>query len=140
MAEKKKVKKTQKMQLISRGKRKRAIARAIVKDGTGIINVNGIPVTAFSAPIEKEVISEPMRFVDFKYDAFVTVKGGGRMGQAQAIRTAIAKALVAITKDAGLKPRMQAFDRTLLIEDSRRVEPKKFKGPKARARFTKSYR
>jgi small subunit ribosomal protein S9 len=62
------------------------------------------------------------------------------MGQAQAARTAIARALVAALGDDDLRKRLVEFDRSLLVEDVRRVEPKKFKGPGARARFTKSYR
>ncbi|NUN11368.1 30S ribosomal protein S9 [Candidatus Micrarchaeota archaeon] len=125
---------------MTRGKRKRAIARAVVKPGKGLVRVNGLAVSAFTSRVEREVITEPLEFVDKKYDAEVKVSGGGRMGQAQAIRTAIAKALYATTQDEELKNKMLNYDRTLLVEDTRRVEPKKFKGPKARARFTKSYR
>jgi small subunit ribosomal protein S9 len=62
------------------------------------------------------------------------------MGQAQACRVAIARALVGFSGDEHLKSRIIAYDRSMIAEDSRRVEPKKYKGPKARARFQKSYR
>ena len=62
------------------------------------------------------------------------------MGQAQAARSAIAKGIVKFTGDEGLKNLYLMEDRYLLVDDARRVEPKKFKGPKARARFQKSYR
>jgi small subunit ribosomal protein S9 len=127
--------------VVVRGKRKEAIARARIKEGRGVVRINGFLLNAFSSPIEREIISEPLSFLnENRCDIDVTVSGGGRMGQAQAARTAIARALVAFTKDDPLKQKMLEYDRTLLVEDARRVEPKKFKGPKARARFTKSYR
>lgn len=127
--------------IVARGKRKRAIARATIREGKGIIRVNNESVTALTSPFLKQTILEPLNFVDAsKVDVDVSVSGGGPAGQAQAARTAIAKALVAYTGDDALKQKMLDYDRTLLVEDVRRVEPKKFKGPKARARFTKSYR
>ena len=62
------------------------------------------------------------------------------MGQAEAARTAIARALVRWTKSSQLRSKFLEFDRTLLTGDPRRKEPKKFGGPGARARFQKSYR
>ena len=73
-------------------------------------------------------------------DIEVKVSGGGFMGQAEAARTAIARALVKWYKDARLQRIFTEFDRTLLTGDPRRKEPKKFGGPGARARFQKSYR
>ncbi len=128
--------------IVERGKRKQAVARASIKSGKGKIRVNGLMLDAFNSPFVRQVISEPMKFyADANtVDINVNVRGGGVMGQAQAARTAIANALVAYSKSDELKEKMLSYDRSLLIEDPRRVEPKKFKGPKARARFTKSYR
>ncbi|MEW5955209.1 MAG: 30S ribosomal protein S9 [Candidatus Micrarchaeota archaeon] len=127
--------------IVARGKRKRAVARATVREGKGILRVNNESVAALNSPFLKQTIMEPLNFADTSsLDINVTVSGGGPAGQAQAARTAIAKALVAYTGDDALKQKMLDYDRTLLVEDVRRVEPKKFKGPKARARFTKSYR
>jgi len=130
--------------VVARGKRKRAIARATVRAGKGRVSVNRFELTALENPFFAAVVSEPLAFVSpeelAKLDISVTVEGGGTMGRAQACRTAIAKALVEFTGDEALRGRMMGWDRLLLVEDSRRVEPKKFKGPKARARFTKSYR
>lgn len=145
MAEEKKkvVKARKKKQVVERGKRKEAIARASIKAGKGLVRINGLSLPSFANPFARQVIQEPLSFLDepFDFDISVSVNGGGVMGQAQAARTAIAKALVAFRKDGeDLKKRFLEFDRSLLVEDSRRVEPKKFKGPKARARFTKSYR
>ena len=73
-------------------------------------------------------------------DISINVHGGGSSGQAQAARSALAKV---ISKAAGsdvVKKMYMDYDRTMLVDDVRQVEPKKFKGPKARARFQKSYR
>ncbi|MBI5036838.1 30S ribosomal protein S9 [Candidatus Micrarchaeota archaeon] len=126
---------------VYRGKRKQAVARVhLRKEGSGKIYYNGSALTAVSSPCVRQIVSEPLRFVDaFNCDAFISVSGGGVMGQAQAARVALSHALVDVYGDE-LKKKMLDYDRTLIIEDPRRVEPKKFKGPKARARFTKSYR
>ncbi|MCX6767573.1 MAG: 30S ribosomal protein S9 [Candidatus Micrarchaeota archaeon] len=125
---------------MTRGKRKAAVARASIREGKGVVRVNGIPLKAFESPFIRETIAEPLAFVEPKYDVDIIVAGGGVSGQAQAARTALAKALVEFSGDKSLRQKMIQHDRSLLVEDPRRVEPKKFKGPKARARFTKSYR
>ena len=128
---------------VKRGKRKEAIARATVKPGPTRYVVNGVPVSSITSPFLRDVYNEPLSFFDDsdKFDISVTVNGGGASGQAQAARTAVARALLAVHDSPdSVKQQMLNFDRSLLVEDSRRVEPKKFKGPKARARFTKSYR
>lgn len=141
---KKAPKKAKEKIVIARGKRKRAIARATVRAGKGRVTVNRFELTALENPFFTAVVSEPFAFISpeelAKLDISVIVEGGGVMGQAQACRTAIANALVEFTGDEALRGRMMEWDRSLLVEDPRRVEPKKFKGPKARARFTKSYR
>ncbi|MFH1057000.1 MAG: 30S ribosomal protein S9 [Candidatus Micrarchaeota archaeon] len=141
-AEKKARKPRRKKQLVERGKRKEAIARAYIKPGKGIVRINGILLDSFPNPFAKQVIAEPLSFLEgpFDFDIRVSTQGGGFMGQAQAARTAIARALVSFKKSEDLRKNFLDFDRSLLVEDVRRVEPKKFKGPKARARFTKSYR
>ena len=75
-----------------------------------------------------------------KIDVSVNVKGGGVMGQIQAARTAIARALVEYFEDEGLAKKMYEYDRYLLGNDPRRVEPKKDRARKARAKYQKSYR
>ncbi|KAK7938036.1 40S ribosomal protein uS9 [Apiospora aurea] len=80
-------------------------------------------------------------------DIRVRVSGGGHTSQVYAVRQAIAKAIVSYyqkyvdehSKNA-LKSALVQFDRTLLVADNRRMEPKKFGGPGARARYQKSYR
>ncbi|MFH1247151.1 MAG: 30S ribosomal protein S9 [Candidatus Micrarchaeota archaeon] len=130
--------------IVKRGKRKEAIARATVKPGAGRYMVNEVAVNSMTSPFIREVYLEPLYFFDDvgQFDISVNVNGGGASGQAQAARTAVARALLEAHGAASdsIKQQMLAFDRSLLVEDPRRVEPKKFKGPKARARFTKSYR
>jgi small subunit ribosomal protein S9 len=73
-------------------------------------------------------------------DIDVIVKGGGIIGQANAARTAIARGIVDWTNDTNLRDSYMAYDRNLLVNDSRQKETKKFGGPGARARYQKSYR
>lgn len=80
-------------------------------------------------------------------DIRIRVKGGGRVSQVYAIRQAIAKAVVAFyqkyvdeASKNEVKAVLLAYDRTLLVADPRRCEPKKFGGKGARSRFQKSYR
>ena len=125
------------------GKRKTAIARAIVKNGSGKTFINGIPLPTFSPEIARVKMSEPMILSGERWKALdfnVKVSGGGFMGQAEAARMAIAKGLVAWTRSSELRKTMINYDRTMLAGDPRRKEPKKFGGPGARRREQKSYR
>ncbi len=130
--------------LIVRTKRKRAVARAYVSKGTGVIRVNKMLLSAIDNPYTHAIMSEPLNYVPeklcSKVDIKVSVYGGGQMGQAQAVRGAIARALVKYANDNALEEDLMNIDKFLLVEDSRRVEPKKYMGPKARARKQKSYR
>jgi len=125
------------------GKRKTAIARAIVKNGSGKTFINGIPLLTFTPEVSRIKISEPLVLSGERYKALdfnVRVSGGGVMGQAEAARMAIAKGLVAWTRSSELRRTMTSYDRTMLAGDPRRKEPKKFGGPGARRREQKSYR
>ena len=138
-----KKKKTSRKQVLVSARRKMAIARASIKPGKGRISINKLSLTAIENPYVKTLIQEPLKIANdyvSQVDIDVTVNGGGQLGQAQAVRSAIAKALVAFTKDSQLKKEIIAYDRFMLVDDVRQVEPKKFKGRKARARFQKSYR
>ena len=91
----------------------------------------------------QEIIREPLLFLGNEVstiDISVNVHGGGVMGQAQAARTAIANALALYFDEQKLKEKFTHADRSLIVSDSRRVESKKYKGPKSRARYQKSYR
>ncbi len=129
--------------LLVSGKRKTAIARAVVKPGRGRIKINNVPLEIYEPEIARYKILEPIMLAGElvkELDINVKVSGGGFMGQAEAVRTAIARALVRWTKSSQLRSKFLEFDRTLLTGDPRRKEPKKFGGPGARARFQKSYR
>ncbi len=138
-----KQKKQKSKAVVARGKRKQAVARATVKPGKGRIRVNKVLLDSYNNMYVREIIREPLRYTGPEVndlDISVTVFGGGSMGQAQAARTAIANALVKYFEGTNLRERFVEVDRSLVVEDIRRVESKKYKGPKARARFQKSYR
>lgn len=125
------------------GKRKTAIARGTVKEGTGRVKVNRKPVELYEPELARLKIFEPLELagdIVNSIDINVRVVGGGIMGQAEAARMVIAKGLVEYTGDMNLKDRYVQYDRTMLVGDPRRSESKKFGGPGARARKQKSYR
>lgn len=130
--------------VVRSGKRKTAIARATVREGTGRVYVNKTPLECLQPVIVRHIIEEPLLIatdkITQKVDIHVNVRGGGVTGQAQATRIAIARSLVEFTKSADLRSRFVEYDRTLIAGDSRRKEKKKFGGPGARARKQKSYR
>lgn len=143
MARKKSTKKKGIKSIVARGKRKESTARATINAGSGNVRINSVNLNAYQNRYVKEIISEPLYLaseITPTVDISVTVRGGGAMGQAQASRLAIARALVAFSGDETLKEKMLERDKFLVAEDSRRVEPKKYMGPKARARKQKSYR
>ncbi|MCX8167122.1 MAG: mitochondrial small ribosomal subunit protein uS9m [Candidatus Micrarchaeota archaeon] len=126
-----------------RGKRKEAIARITLKEGKGRLFINKRALDSYDNEVFKNLVLEPLILTEThdKFDIYVNVRSGGVMGQAQAIRRAIATALLNYyDNNEHLRKQMLDYDRTLLVEDYRRVEPKKYKGRKARARFQKSYR
>jgi len=129
--------------LLTSGKRKTAIARATVRAGKGRIRVNNVPVEIYEPKIARDKILEPLLLagdVWKQLDIDVKVSGGGFVGQANAARTAVARALLRWTKRSPLQTLFTEYDRTLVAGDPRRREPKKFGGPGARARDQKSYR
>lgn len=127
----------------SSGKNKTAIARATVSAGTGKARVNKKPVEIYEPEFAKLKILEPLMLAGdtvSSLDIDVKVSGGGIIGQANAIRTAIARGIVEWTNDTDLRDAFMAYDRSLLVNDSRQKETKKFGGPGARAKYQKSYR
>jgi len=125
------------------GKRKTAIARATLKAGKGVIRINAVPLEVYGTEVVRMKISEPI-LLNPKgvegVDVAIDVKGGGVMGQAEAVRTALARAIVNWHNDPKLKDMYVAYDRTLLVNDSRQKEAKKPHGKGARAKVQKSYR
>jgi small subunit ribosomal protein S9 len=137
------LKKSKEKVIIARGKRKEAVARATIRSGKGVVRVNSVNLDSLGNKFVREIIREPIRYVGAdanNVNISVNVFGGGSMGQAQAARVAIANALVLYFGEDQLKEKFISIDRSLIVEDTRRVEPKKYKGPKARARYQKSYR
>jgi small subunit ribosomal protein S9 len=125
------------------GKRKTAIARGTVREGTGKVRINRKPVELYNPELARLKIFEPLELagdIVNSVDINIRVVGGGVMGQAEAARMVIAKGLVEYTGDMNLKDRYVQYDRTMLVGDPRRSESKKFGGPGARARKQKSYR
>jgi small subunit ribosomal protein S9 len=112
--------------IIVLGKRKSAIARATARLGTGKITINSMPVSMMSPEIARLKIEEPIVIAGDAaktVDIDVSVSGGGVIGQADAIRQAIALSLVGFDKK--LKAAFLNYDRTLLVADVRRNEPHK---------------
>jgi len=126
------------------GKKKTAVARATVREGEGRIRINSQPVELVEPEMARLKLLEPFRIAgdDLRdsVDIDVTVNGGGFSGQADAVRTALARGLVQHLNDAELREAYMQFDRSLLVNDVRQSEPKKWGGPGARARYQKSYR
>ncbi|WP_330631767.1 30S ribosomal protein S9 [Halocatena halophila] len=126
------------------GKKKTAIARATVSDGDGRVRINAQPIELVEPEQSRLKMLEPFRIAGSELredvDISVQVAGGGSSGQADAVRTAIARGLVDHTNDAELRDAFMSFDRSLLVNDVRQSEAKKWGGPGARARYQKSYR
>jgi len=125
------------------GKRKTAVARAAVVKGTGKVRINRTPLEIYEPRLARMKIEEPLFIAGKKVeklDITVNVEGGGIMGQADAIRTAIARGIIDYTTDDDLKEQYLAYDRTLLVNDTRIKESKKPLGRGARKKRQKSYR
>jgi len=129
--------------VVATGKRKTSLAKATIKNGNGRIRVNGTPLEVYQPEIARLRIMEPLILFGEnwkRYDIRVRVKGGGYMGQADAVRMAVATGLIRMSEDYEARSKMIAHDRTMLVGDPRRTEAKKFGGPSARSRYQKSYR
>ncbi|KAH9396544.1 PREDICTED: 40S ribosomal protein S16-like [Rhagoletis zephyria] len=133
------------------GRKKSATAVAYCKSGHGLIHVNGRPLDQLQPQVLRYKLQEPILLLgQDKFnmvDIRVRVRGGGHVAQIYAIRQAISKGLVAYyqkfideASKKEIKDILIQYDRSLLVSDPRRCEPKKFGGPGARARYQKSYR
>ena len=121
------------------GRRKSAIARVYVTEGTGKITINKKDLAQyFPSSILQFVVKQPLTLLDAteKYNVKATLCGGGFTGQSQALRLAIARALVKVNADDKKALRAEGF----LTRDAREVERKKPGRPKARRRFQFSKR
>ena len=121
------------------GRRKSSVARIYMTEGTGKITINKRDLTEyFPSHILQYVVKQPLALLDVaeKYDIKVNLEGGGFTGQSQALRLAIARALVKVNADDKKALRAEGF----VTRDSRAVERKKPGRPKARRRFQFSKR
>lgn len=126
-------------QRITVGRRKTAVARVKLFDGSGKVTVNGRAIEVFF-PMEthRQEVLKPLQVTDNlgRYDVAVVVEGGGTMGQAQAIKLGIARSIVASDEESRGTLRTHG----LLTRDPRAVERKKYGQKKARKRFQFSKR
>ncbi|MEM2707668.1 MAG: 30S ribosomal protein S9 [Candidatus Pacearchaeota archaeon] len=126
-------------------RRKTAIARAVIKQGSGIIKINNRPIEVFDI-YRKLQLYEPIRIAESiigsinNIDIYVNVRGGGVQGQTEAARLAIARALVKFTGNSKLKKEFINYSRDLVDADVRQKEMRKPRDSKARAKRQKSYR
>lgn len=140
-----KQKKKQSISIIGVSKRKRAIARAYVSEGNGLIFINNKNIELIEPKELRSIILEPfyvspsMNLALKQVNIKINVFGGGLSSQAQASRNSITKALIKFINNDSIKSEFNNY-RYMIVDDPRRVESKKFKGPKARARFQTSYR
>ena len=121
------------------GRRKSAVARVYLSEGTGKITSNKKDIKDFfPSAILQYVVKQPLQLLDVaeKYDIKANLDGGGFTGQSQALRLAIARALVKVNAE----DKKQLKDAGFLTRDSRAVERKKPGRPKARRRFQFSKR
>ena len=121
------------------GRRKSAIARVYLTEGTGKIIINKVELEKyFPSAILQYVVKQPLALLEAegKYDIKANLDGGGYTGQSPALRLAIARALVKVNADDKKTLKDQGF----LTRDSREVERKKPGQPKARRRFQFSKR
>jgi small subunit ribosomal protein S9 len=126
------------------GKRKMAVAKATIKPGNGIITINKRPIAFFSF-LQQLELSEPLIIAketlgNPDYDIYVNTRGGGINARVEASRLAIARAILKFTKSDKLKQAYVAYDRNILVADTRRKEPYKPNDSKARAHRQTSYR
>lgn len=121
------------------GRRKAAVARVFVKEGAGKITINKRDLEVyFPSSILQYIVKQPLNKLGVaeKYDIFVNLDGGGFKGQAEALRLAIARALVKINPEDKVALKAEGF----MTRDAREVERKKPGRPKARKRFQFSKR
>lgn len=126
------------------GQRKRSVARATIREGTGMVRVNKVPLSVFNPKIARLKIIEPMLLAGDlagKVDIDINVNGGGYNSQAEASRVALANAMVEFSKSTKLKEVFLEYDRNFLVSDVRYKETHKpNRHGKARSKVQKSYR
>jgi len=132
------------MKIISSGKRKTSVARAILTEGDGKITINKKDYKNLQI-FDKLKIEEPLRIVEgvlgkVNFDVSINVKGGGEKSQIEAARLALAKTIIDFTKSIELEKAFLAYDRNMLVADVRRKEAYKPGDSKARKKRQSSKR
>jgi small subunit ribosomal protein S9 len=132
------------IKIITSGKRKRAVARAVATEGSGKITINKKPYKTLQI-LDRLKIEEPLRITENiigkpNFDVAINVKGGGEKGQVEASRLALARAIVAFTKSKEVEEAFTEYDRNLLVADVRRKEAYKPGDSKARSKRQSSFR
>jgi small subunit ribosomal protein S16e len=133
------------------GRKRTATAIAYCTDGTGLIKLNGVPLDLVASETLKAKLLEPLQLLGDPHWKSLNIRlrshGGGHVSQIYALRQAIGKAIVAFNQKyideqakSDIKKALMDYDRTLLVADPRRMEPKKFGGQDARVRRQMSYR
>ena len=130
--------------MIASGKRKTAIAKASIKTGTGIVTINKKSIAAFTM-LQQLELNEPLILAkevlgDLNFDISVNVRRGGMASRIEASRLAMARVILEFTKDEKVKQAFVAYDRNMLVADTRRKEAYKPGDSKARAKRQTSYR
>lgn len=126
------------------GKRKAAVAKAVIKTGEGKVTYNGTNYNTLHM-FDRLKLEEPLRIAatilgEIDFDCILTVKGGGDKGQIDAARLALAKGIVDYSKSEEVRAAYLAYDRNLLVADVRRKETCKPGTSKARAKRQTSFR
>tara|TARA_Y100000034_G_scaffold20729_2_gene23768 strand:+ start:3114 stop:3512 length:399 start_codon:yes stop_codon:yes gene_type:complete len=132
------------MRIIKSGKRKTAVARAILREGSGKISINKRNYKNLQM-FDKLKIEEPIRIAEnilgkINFDVSIIVKGSGEKGQIEAARLALAKVIIEFSKSEELTKAFLNYDRNLLIADIRRKEAYKPGDSKARKKRQSSKR
>lgn len=130
--------------IIASGKRKSAIAKAVIKEGTGKVSFNKKDYNTLEL-FDRLQIQEPLKIAEnvlgkINFDVEISVFGGGTKGQIEAARLALAKAIVKFSKSEKLEDAYYDYDRNLLVADVRRKEAYKPGDSKARSKRQSSKR
>lgn len=132
------------MKIVTSGKRKTAVAKAMIDEGDGKVTLNKRSYQTLQL-FDKLKIEEPLRIAEAvlgknNFDVSITIAGGGDKSQIEAARVALAKAIVKFSKSKELEKTYASYDRNLLVADVRRKETYKPGDSKARRKRQKSYR
>ena len=132
------------IKIYSSGKRKRAIARAVLKEGTGKVFFKKKNYQILQL-FDRLKLEEPIKIAEqilgkLTFDVFLTARGGGEKGQIDAARLALARGIIDFTKSKDLEKAYLEYDRNLLVADVRRKEACKPGDSKARAKRQSSKR